>query len=405
MRLEAWDLRSPAPHDSRLKAEHEMKVTIAPDSYKGCLGALEVALAMEEGVRRVFAGVEVVKVPMADGGEGTVRALVEATGGELVAEEVADPLGRRIVAEFGVLGDGRTAVIEMAAASGLPLLKPEERNPLLATTLGTGQLIKAALDKGCRRLMIGIGGSATVDGGMGMAQALGARFLDARGEALGPEGGESGRLERIDLCGFDPRVAETEVQVASDVDNPLLGERGAARVYGPQKGATPEMVEVLEANLARFAEIVKRDLGKQVAELPGAGAAGGLGAGLVAFLGAKMRPGVEIVAEAAGLEEKMRGSALAITGEGRIDRQTAFGKTVVGVARVAARLGVPVIAVAGWLGEGAEEVLKHGVEALVPITDRPMDLEEALGDAPRLIREATERTCRLLALGKRLPAP
>jgi glycerate kinase len=290
----------------------------------------------------------------------------------------------------------------MAAASGLPLLVPKERNPLVTTTLGTGQLIKAALDRGCRTLIIGIGGSATVDGGVGMAEALGARFLDKEGQPLGPGGGELGRLEKIELSGFDQRVDRTEVWVASDVDNPLLGDRGAATVYGPQKGATPEMVGVLEANLAHFAKVLERDVRRTVAEVPGAGAAGGLGAGLLAFLGAKMRPGVEIVAEAARLEEKMEGSAFVITGEGRVDRQTAFGKTVMGVATIAKRMGIPVIAIAGSLGDGAEEILKHGVAALATIIERPMSLEEALAEAPALVRTATERTCQLIEVGMNL---
>ena len=379
-----------------------MKITIAPDSFKGCLGALEAALAMEEGARRVFPEAEFAVVPMADGGEGTVRALVEATGGEFVSEEVADPLGRPIKATYGILKDGLTAVMEMAAASGLPLLAPEERNPLLTSTLGTGQLIKAALDRGCRGMIIGIGGSATVDGGMGMAQALGARFLDEGGKPLGPEGDELARLDRIDLSGFDPRTRGTEVWVACDVDNPLLGPNGAAKVFGPQKGATPEMVATLEANLTRFAEVVKRDLGKDVTEFPGSGAAGGLGAGLAAFLEAKVQPGAEVVARAAGLEEKMKGSALVITGEGRIDRQTAHGKTVCGVAAIAKRMGVPVVAIAGSLGEGAEEVIHLGVDALADIIDGPMTLEEALAQARSLISDASERVCRLLAVGMRL---
>jgi glycerate kinase len=354
---------------------------------------------MEQGARIVFPSAEFTIVPMADGGEGTVQALVEATRGRLLKEEVGDPLRRPIQAQYGVLGDGRTAVIEMAAASGLPLLAPEERNPLITSTYGTGQLVRAALGEGCTSLIIGIGGSATVDGGAGMAQALGAVFLDADGRALGAGGGELGRLDRIEMSGFDARAMKAEVLVASDVDNPLLGVRGAARVFGPQKGATPEMVEVLESNLRRFAEIVRRDLGRDIADLPGAGAAGGLGAGLAAFLGAKMRPGVEIIAEAAGLEDKMRGSSLVITGEGKLDRQTAFGKTVAGVAAIAKRCGVPVMAIAGSLGEGAEEVLDHGLDAMADIIDRPMELEEALADAPALIRAATERSCRLLAMG------
>jgi len=259
-----------------------VKIVIAPDSFKGSLTALEAANAIEDGFRRVFPEAEIVKVPMADGGEGTVQSLVDATGGRIVKRIVTGPLGDKVEAQFGILGDGKTAVIEMASASGLPLIPPHKRNPMVTTTYGTGELIKAALDMDCRKFIIGIGGSATNDGGGGMAQALGVKLLDKDGNDI-PFGGKGLlKLNRIDISTLDPRIAESEIVVACDVDNPLTGPRGAARVYSPQKGATPEMVEILEKALERFAEVVKRDLGKDVKNIPGAGAAGGLGAGLMA---------------------------------------------------------------------------------------------------------------------------
>jgi len=362
-----------------------MKVVVAPDSFKECLSAEAVARAIGRGVRAAAPDAEVVEVPMADGGEGTVRALVAATGGTLHRATVTGPLGEPVEAEFGLLGDGATAVIEMAAASGLPLVPPSRRDPTRTTTRGTGELIGAALDLGASRLIIGIGGSATVDGGAGMAQALGARLLDESGRDIGPGGGELSRLARLDVSGLDPRLANVACEVACDVDNPLLGPNGAARVYAPQKGATPEAVAVLEANLARFADVVERDLGVSVRDVPGAGAAGGLGAGLMAFLGARLRPGVRIVIEATGLRDKLRGADLAIVGEGKLDAQTAHGKVPVGVAEVAAEAGVPVVAIAGSLGDGYEAVHKKGIAACFAIFDRPMSLEEAFARAEELL--------------------
>jgi glycerate kinase len=376
------------------------KIVIAPDSFKECLAAEAVAAAMAAGVRAAAPDAEVVCVPMADGGEGTVRALVAATGGTLHRATVTGPLGEPVEAEFGVLGDGRTAVIEMAAASGLPLAPPARRDPTRTTTYGTGELIRAALDLGARRLLLGIGGSATVDGGAGMAQALGVRLLDAAGQPIGWGGGDLERLAHADLLARDPRLAGVAVEVACDVTNPLVGPHGAARVYGPQKGATPDSVERLEANLAHLADVIERDLGVRVRDLPGAGAAGGLGAGLVAFLGATLRRGVELVIEAVGLEAKLRGADLVLTGEGRLDRQTAFGKVPVGVARLAAAKGIPVVAIAGALGEGSEAVHAEGVTACFSILDAPMDLGEALRRAPHLLARTAEQVVRLF-LGRR----
>jgi glycerate kinase len=379
-----------------------VKVVVAPDSYKGSLSALAVAEAIERGVRAVFPGAEVVKVPIADGGEGTVDALVVATGGRAQEREVHGPLGELVRARWGVLGGGGGAVIEMAAASGLPLVPPDRRDPRVTSTRGTGELIRAALDAGIRRIVVGIGGSATNDGGAGMARALGARFLDDEGRDL-PEGGAAlARLDRIDLQGLDERLAEAGILVACDVDNPLTGPRGASAVYGPQKGATPEMVRELDAALARFAKVASEATGRDVAALPGAGAAGGLGAGLLFFTPAQLRPGVEIVLETARFDERVRDADLVITGEGRTDFQTAMGKAPAGVAAAAKRHGVPVICLSGGLGEGADEVLARGIDALAATVPGPMTLAEALAGGAALVEAAAARACRLIAVGASL---
>lgn len=379
-----------------------LKIVIAPDSFKGSLTALEVCEAIAEGLRRLDTQFEIVQVPMADGGEGTVQSLVDATDGELVTEQVTGPLGEPVEATFGLLGDGGTAVIEMAAASGLPLAPEDRRDPLGTTTYGTGQLIEAALDRGRRKLIIGIGGSATTDAGAGMAQALGVRLLDERGEPIGLGGGELARLVNIEMADADPRLAETEVRVACDVDNPLYGERGAAHVYGPQKGASREDVEVLDANLCIFADVVQRDLGMDVRDIPGAGAAGGLGAGLVAFCGAALERGVDIVIDAVGLPERMEGADLVITGEGRLDGQTAFGKTPAGVSEVAGRAGVPVIALGGTVAADANTLHEHGFDALACILTGPMALEEAMAPAraTEMIAFTAEQMARCFLAGR-----
>jgi len=379
-----------------------MRILVAPDSFKGSLSAMAVAEAMERGIRAVFPDAEVARLPIADGGEGTVEALVSATGGRRLEAVVTGPLGRPVTAAWGVLGDGLTAVIEMAAASGLTLVPREERDPLAATSFGTGQLLRAALDLGLRRIIIGLGGSATNDGGAGMAQALGARLLDRDGAPLGPGGARLAGLARIDLEGLDPRLAETELLVACDVDNPLCGERGASAVFGPQKGASPAMVAELDAALGRFAELAAAATGRDVARAPGAGAAGGMGAGLLFFTGARIRPGVEIVLEANDFAEKVRGADLVFTGEGRTDAQTAMGKAPVGVARAAAPFGVPVICLSGGLGPGHELVLEQGICALAAIVPGPMALEACLAEAGRLVEDGTARACRLLRAGRSL---
>lgn len=374
-----------------------MKVVVAPDSFKGCLSAAEVARAIARGVRAALPHAQIILVPMADGGEGTVRSLIAATNGKLLRRSVIGPLGNTVRAEFGVLGDGKTAVIEMAAASGLPLVPPHKRNPLVTTTYGTGQLIAAALDLGCRKLIIGIGGSATNDGGAGMAQALGAKLLDARGRRLPSGGGGLARLAKIDVSGMHAAAKKAEFLVACDVDNPLTGPRGASAVYGPQKGATPAMVKVLDRNLRHFARIVARDLGKRVDRVPGAGAAGGLGAGLMAFLDAQLRSGTEIVVEAVGLRRKVQGAALVITGEGAVDAQTAFGKTVAGVARVAKEAGAVVVVLAGSLGKGYQTCARAGVDGFFAITSGPMALERAVRQAPGLLEDCARNVVLLFA--------
>ena len=379
-----------------------MKIVIAPDSFKGSLTALQVAEAIEVGLRRVFPDATIEKVPMADGGEGTVQSLVDATSGEILTTRVLDPLGNRIDAQYGVLGDGVTAVIEMAAASGLTLVPPDKRDPRVTTTYGTGELIRAALAHGCRKLIIGIGGSATNDGGAGMAQALGAKLLTTSGEQIGQGGGALPVLNSIDLSELDPRIAKTETVVACDVNNPLTGKQGASHVYGPQKGANPEMIELLDANLGHFDKIVQRDLSKSVGSVPGAGAAGGLGAGLMAFLNALLKSGIEIVTEATQLSKRFTGADLVITGEGQINFQTVFGKTPVGVAKVAKTHNLPVIAIAGSITDNSDGVYDAGIDAMIDIVPEPMPLEIAIENATTLIETAAERTGRLVATGMKI---
>ena len=376
-----------------------MKFVVAPDSFKGSVSALGVAEAIERGILSVFTGAEVIKLPIADGGEGTIEALVTATGGQVLYEEVVGPLGTPLKAHWGILGDTETAIIEMAAASGLPLVPADQRDPRITTTYGTGQLIKAALDKGLRKIIIGIGGSATNDGGAGMAEALGARFSDSEGKALAPGGKALAGLAGIDLSGLDKRLQETTIMVACDVDNPLCGERGASAVYGPQKGATPAMVAELDAALGVYATIAEQATGKAIACCAGAGAAGGLGAGLLFFTNAQLRPGVEIVLEAAGFASMVQGADLVITGEGRTDFQTAYGKAPVGVAKVAKQYNIPVVCLAGGLGQGADNVLNHGIDGLMSVIPAPMNLEQCMENGDQLIEAATARLCRLVKVG------
>lgn len=353
---------------------------------------------MANGIRRVVPDAETILLPMADGGEGTVEALTYGTHGRIITTEVTGPLGEKVTAKWGILGDKVSAVVEMASASGITLVPVESLNPLVATTYGTGELIRAALQAGCRRLIIGIGGSATNDGGAGMAQALGARLLDEEGRELPWGGAALAKLSRIDVSGLDCRLAECEVTVASDVTNPLCGEQGASRVYGPQKGATEEMCQQLDEALANYAEVIKRDLSIDVIDIPGAGAAGGLGAGLIAFLGAKLISGVEIVSEVTGLTAYLREASLVFTGEGRIDTQTLFGKTVAGVAAKAKTFHIPVVAIAGEVAGDYKEFYQHGIDAALSIAPGPISLKKSMANAENLIADAAERALRLILI-------
>lgn len=382
-----------------------MKIVIAPDSYKECLTAMQVANAIEAGFREVFPNAAYVKIPVADGGEGTVDAMVEATGGRRITATVRGPLGDPVEAFYGLTGDGSTAVIEMAAASGLALVPPDKRNPLHTTSYGTGQLIRLALDAGARRFILGIGGSATNEGGAGMLQALGARLLNAAGEEISPTGKGLGELARIDMTSFDARLKDCVIDVACDVDNPLCGERGASAIFGPQKGASPDMVLLLDGYLRNFAEITRRDLDIDMADVPGAGAAGGMGAAMYAFLNGRLRPGSEIVTEAVGLDAAVRDADIVITGEGRIDGQTAFGKTPVGVARVAKRHNRPVIAIGGSLRHDVDAVYAHGIDAVSSVLYRPCTIAEALAEGGENLRLTARNIAAVLALGRSMGMP
>lgn len=374
-----------------------MKIVIAPDSFKECLSAAQVASAIETGVKQILPEAQCIKVPVADGGEGTLQSMVDATGGRLIEVPVTGPLGGQINASFGLLGDGKTAIIEMARASGLEQVPAESRNPLISTTFGTGELILSALDQGVSRIIVGIGGSATNDGGAGMMQALGARLLDDSNRELPYGGAALARLAKVDTRPLDKRLAAVEFVAACDVDNPLTGPNGASAIFGPQKGATPEMVQQLDLALDQYARILKKDLGICVREQPGAGAAGGMGAALLGFLNASLRSGIDIVMESVGLAEKMSGADLVITGEGRIDGQTALGKTPVGVARIARAANIPVVALAGSVGSGVEAVYPH-IDALFPIVHGPVELKEALGKGEENLIRAARNLTRTLQL-------
>ena len=376
-----------------------MKILIAPDSYKESLSAPAVADRIEAGFRAVFAHAEYLKRPLADGGEGTVRALVSAAGGRQVALTATGSLGQPVPTFYGLIDADRTGVIEMAAVNGLALTPPERRNPLLATSRGTGELIRAALDAGATALIVGIGGSATNDGGAGMLQALGARLLDRRGHPIGPGAQSLADLAHIDMSELDARLARCPIEVACDVDNPLTGPRGASAVFGPQKGATPDMVGRLDAALTHYATVIERDLGLAVAAMPGAGAAGGMGAALLTLPCARLRPGIELVMEAFGLEALVRDVDLVVTGEGRLDNQSARGKAPVGLARLAHRHGKPVIAIAGSLGEDADVALAHGIDALFGTLPRPDPLEKALRHAGDNLENTARNVAAAIKIG------
>ncbi|MCY8758857.1 glycerate kinase [Bacillus haynesii] len=357
-----------------------MKIVIAPDSFKESMTSLEAARSIEKGFKAVLSDAEYVNIPVADGGEGTVQALVDATGGDIVHQTVTGPLGKPVKAAYGLLGDGKTAVIEMAEASGLHLVPPGQRSPLLTTTRGTGELILDAAEKGVSTIIIGLGGSATNDGGAGMAAALGAKFLNRDGEEIENGGGALAEIAKIDVSGLNPKLKHIQFEAACDVDNPLTGPRGASAVFGPQKGANSEMTALLDQNLKHYAAAVKAELGCEIDSIPGAGAAGGLGAGLCAFLNAELKSGVDIVLDTLSFSERIKGADLVITGEGKIDGQTVSGKTPAGVAKRARSENIPVIAFAGSLGEGCELVYDIGISALFSIVPGISSLENALAD-------------------------
>ncbi|MDG6095100.1 glycerate kinase [Acetobacter sp. AN02] len=380
-----------------------MKIVIACDSFKESLSAPDVALAIEQGFRTIFPDAEYVRLPAADGGEGTTDAIISATGGRILTRQVTGPAGQPVTARFGITPDNQ-AIIEVAEAAGLTHVPRTERNPLTATTRGVGELILAALDEGCTGILLGLGGSATNDGGAGMMQALGLTLHDAAGQNLPPGGAALASLAAISTAGLDPRLRTCRFSVASDVTSPLTGPEGASAIFGPQKGATPEMVTTLDHALSHYAALIRQTTGQDIAHHPGAGAAGGTGAALLAFLNATLRPGIDIVLEALGLEEATRNADLVITGEGRLDGQSAKGKTPVGVARIAKRNGCPVIAIAGSLGPGMELVYAEGIDAAFSAVNYVCTIEEALRDAAANLRTTARNIAATLSLtGSRHP--
>ena len=376
-----------------------MKILVAPQEFKGSISALSAAEAAKTGILRVFPQAEVVLCPVADGGDGTLETLVEVSGGEVKTCSVQNPIGETIQAQWGAMGDGVTAVIEMARTSGLALLSLGERDPLNASTYGLGQAISEALDEGFRRFIVGIGGRATNDAGAGMAQALGANLLDDQGNTINFGGAALSNLQTVDISNMDSRIKDSKFLVACDVSNPLTGEEGASAVYGPQKGATPEMVRSLDDALSNFATVVKKDLKKDVSEISGAGAAGGLGAGMMAFMGAELKAGVDIVLETVNLRDKLASVDLVITGEGGLDFQTVYNKAPIGVARIASEHNIPTIAIAGLLGSNFKVVHEHGIRAATSIVDGPITLEEASERAFELISDSVEESLRFISVG------
>lgn len=376
-----------------------MKIIAAPDSFKGSLSAIKAADAIEEGIKLVFRDAEVIKLPIADGGEGTVDAITSAVGADVIEKIVTGPLGSPVNAKMAILKDG-TAVIEMAEASGITLVRDKQKNPLKTTTYGTGELILEAVNRNCKKIIIGIGGSATNDCGSGMAQALGFMLLDEDHREIGFGGGELGKTKEIKQSLIYDKLMGIEIIVACDVNNPLCGDRGASAIYGPQKGATSEMVKLLDANLDYFAGIIKKDLHKDIKDIPGAGAAGGLGGALIAFLNAKLKPGIQLVLDAVEFQDKVKDADLVITGEGRIDRQSAFGKVPMGIAEASKIFNVPVIAVGGSIGEGADALYDVGVDAIASIMTHPMTLEYAINNSYELLKHAVERIMRVYAINR-----
>ena len=377
-----------------------MKIVIAPDSFKESLTALEVADAIEMGFKKFYPYVDYVKIPMADGGEGTVQSLVDALKGKVVEQSVTAPLGNKIQAFFGISGDNQTAVIEMAAASGLHLVSPAQRNPLKTTSFGTGELIKAALDLGVKKIILGIGGSATNDAGAGMLQALGVQLLNANNQQIGLGGENLSLISKIDLSKLDSRLQQVEILVACDVDNPLCGEKGASAVFGPQKGATPEIVQQLDRALFHFSDIVQQDLDLNIREQAGAGAAGGMGGGLLLLPNVQLKAGVQIIIDAVNLNEQIKDADLVITGEGRMDSQTVHGKTPIGVAKAAKLFNKPVIAIVGSLKDDYEVVYEHGIDAVFPIIRQLKSLDETLKLGRQNLISTAQNIARLYKLAK-----
>jgi glycerate kinase len=379
-----------------------MNILISSDSFKHSLSSREAGKSIAEGIKSVLTEAGILILPLADGGEGTVQALTDATGGNQVQVPVHDPLMRKIMASFGILGDDRTAVIEMAAASGVELLNNEERNPLRTTSYGTGEFIRAAMDHQCNRIILGIGGSATIDGGAGLMAALGVRFYNQNNETFIPTGGNLGQIKRIDTAELDYRLQDTRIKIGTDVNNPLTGEKGAAIVYGPQKGASTDKISELEESLSHYADLLKNHTGKDFKSMPGTGAAGGLAISLLAFTNAALEKGFNLIAKETGLEEQITKADLIITGEGKIDSQTAFGKTAYGVAQIAKKYNKPLIAVAGTLERGYEELYKKGFDLILPATEGPTNLDTALQEASRLLANTGIRIGHILKLNNKI---
>jgi glycerate kinase len=376
------------------KVDLSVKIIIAPDSFKGSISAIEAAKAIERGIKKYKPQAQTVLVPVADGGEGTLDCLIAAAGGTKIPVNVTGPLGAPVAAEYGLLEPDQTAVIEMASASGLCLVTAEQHNPLVATTYGTGELIRQALDAGCRSFLLALGGSATNDGGAGMLQALGMKLLDSDGNSVGYGGGSLGNIAVIDDSGWDPRIAQSRFLIASDVQNPFVGVEGASHVFGPQKGATPEIVEQLEHNMLAWADLIAAKTGKRVHELPGAGAAGGISGAFLAFFSASIKRGIDIVIEYSHLRDHLQDADLVITGEGQIDFQTASGKTPMGIAQEAKKFGVPTICLAGSVGRGIEVLHEIGIASVHSIVTGPMTLQEAMARAAELLERTAEQVVR-----------
>ena len=376
----------------------DFNILLAPDSFKESMTAKEACEAMEKGIKKVNKDINCIQVPMADGGEGTMQSLVDATDGKIYKLKVVGPLGNEVESEYGILGDGETGIIEMASASGIALVPAEKRNPLVTTTYGTGQLIKDCLNHKVKKLLIGIGGSSTNDGGAGAIQALGGKLADKEGKEIGFGGGELDKLARIDLTDFDKRLKDVEVEVACDVTNPLCGEKGASNVFGPQKGATREMIKTLDDNLRHYADVIKKQISVDVINVPGSGAAGGLGAGLMVFLDGKLKNGIDIVIKYSDLEEKVKKADIVFTGEGSIDFQTQYGKTPMGVAMVAKKYNKPVIALAGSVGKDIDILYENGIDSIFSIVRGVTTLDCAIKKGKENIEKTIENIIRLISL-------